>query len=225
MVFDILVYLCKRGTVKRQPSLSSLVEVMGLHLLMWFPSRDARVTASVSRAHWLEHNLSIKGWCPFRVNMLRTDLGISKLYYATIMPHPDPDREHSRCSMPVCVAHNLKDESSYIQQHRRSLCPCGNSTCLHQSEQCSYTIASKQNGLAASVSEIVHRGRIPFISIENRMDWLKFKVRTFQEGIKFTAISHVWSSGKGKPWADELPCCQAEHLRSCAARVLKSSGI
>jgi hypothetical protein len=148
------------------------------------------MTASVSRARWLEHNLSIECWFPFRVNMLRTDLGISGLYYASIMFYPDSDRDHSRCVEPVCVAHNLIDDSSYIQQHRRSLCRWGSSTCLHQSE-CPCKTASKQDELAASVSKIVLRGGIPLISIEKREYSLKLKVRTFQESIKFSYIARL----------------------------------
>ena len=134
---------------------------MGEHLLMWFPSKLAQITASVSRDRWLEHSISIEGWYPFRVNMLRTDLGISGLYYASIMSYPDASRDYSRCVELVCIAHNLIDDSSYIQQHRRSLCQWWSSTCLHQSEECPCKTASKQDELAASVSDIVLRGVYP----------------------------------------------------------------
>ena len=205
-------------------ALSSLVEVMGEHLLMWFPSRLAQTTASISRTRWLEHNLSTQGWCPFRVKMLRTDLGISGLYYASIMSYPDLKADHSRCTEQVCIAHNVIDDSSFIQTHRHLLCRCKKDSCLHKSEECPCKAASKQHDLAACVSEIVLRGEIPLISIEKKNDSLKFNAKAFREGIKFTAISHVWSDGMGNPWANEIPCCQAEHLQLCIASISKSSG-
>lgn len=114
---------------------------------MWFPARLAQQTISVSRTRWLEKNLGLEGRGPLRVKMLRTDLGTCGLYYTSIMSYPESDTDHGRCVDSVCVAYNVIDDLSYVQQHRHSLCRCRSDTCLHQIDDCLCKRVSKQKAV------------------------------------------------------------------------------
>ena len=205
-----------------QLGLCILVNTLDDHSVVFCQPHIRPANASVGRCRWFEQRLLDNGWCPNLVKRLRTDLGIEGLYYASLIELADFDRSHDICTVSACVAYNHAKDEIYLFQHSVQYCPCKDEHCLHLANSC---ICSEPSNMATAASEavaIVENGQTPLVSLVKEDSGLRIQITPFRHGIKYVAISHVWSDGMGNPHQNSLPLCQIQALdhfvgKACAS--------
>ena len=133
------------------------------------------------------------GWCPSLINRLIRMVGISGLYYATLLGPTSVKKAHSFCSNGECAANDVDDER-YTIKH------------VHKGCRCDFS-----GPAVDTLKSIVEAGRIPIISIHEH--GCVVEVTALNSGMNYVAISHVWSDGIGNPKANSLPRCQLQFLQ------------
>ncbi|KAM7208276.1 hypothetical protein V8F20_001254 [Naviculisporaceae sp. PSN 640] len=152
--------------------------------------------------------------CPYwrEVNLHR--LSSAAFYYSAGLPPlvstgQPPETSEASCTTSVCTCSNAKTEE--MMKHAAF---CGGKDCRMLGPN------------MTEVNDIIRRGGIPLIAIEDAEDVnsgnkshnsnsIILKVAPYQAGrMPFVAISHVWcGSGLGNPFANSLPVCQVQFLR------------
>ena len=116
-------------------------------------------------------------------------------FYLAALPRPFREDNHRACSVDKCVANNV-DESRYKTQHTQELC------------ECQFVGPNPHK-----IRELITDGEIPLIALGvSPSGDPELEVVKAQPGVKYTAISHVWSGGLGNFQTNELPRCQLLHL-------------
>ena len=112
------------------------------------------------------------------------------------MSRPDINTDHSRCDPDECK--NLQiSNSTYAPSHTTRGCKCDFvGPALEQIVRC------------------LEHGTFPVLSIkEDPSRELLVEVLPYEEGMAYTALSHVWVDGLGNPAAIKLPRCQLLRLK------------
>ena len=155
----------------------------------------------------LEHNSLLErrflgnGWCPFQIAKLWGQYSPSTAYYLSSLPREPTfgGVKHNECSEHRCKTTSI-DPSTYKPQH---------------AESCSaYDRLCRMVGVRSSdVAECIKRGRIPLISFEESVDGnLRPKIVESRSGLRYVALSHVWSGGLGNVNMNSMFCCQIRKL-------------
>lgn len=194
-------------------ALCALVNTLDDHSVMICQPHIRPANASVGRCRLFEERLIDEDrWCPNVVKRLRIDMGIEGLYYASLIKFADTNRSHHACTSSSCVAHNHAKNEVYLFQHPSQYCPCKDKACSHLGDSCPCTEPINMNFAAAQVACIVGNGQIPLLLLSNDESRPIVQVIPFQQGIKYVAISHVWSDGMGNPHKNSLPLCLFQAL-------------
>ena len=140
------------------------------------------------------------GWCPFRAMQLCKShdyLVLNSL--ASLKRHSTAVENHSQCSeLQRCFAHNVAvDRSNSYPFH-------------HDHEDVDYCELLEVSN--DQISNIIISGGVPLISISREGD-LDLKVVRWTPYLCYSAISHVWSDGRGNPFSNAMPRCQLLKLR------------
>ena len=203
-----------------QLGLAVVVNTLNDHCVIMCQPLIHTANASVGRCRWFEQTLLDEGWCPNLVKRLRTDLGIEGLYCASLTNSPVSDRSHRACTSSVCVAYNHAKDETYLFQHSFQYCSCKELHCRHLDACCVCTEPDGMESAAAEAAAIVEKGRTPLLSLTKNGLSLRLHVTSFSEGIKYIAISHVWSDGMGNPHSNSLPLCQIQALDHFVGKAL-----
>ena len=166
-----------------------------------FLAPGGKKTPSVST---LLQCFEINGWCPVRALQVCQFYTISIASYLSCLRRDDgPHVSHEMCPVEKrCVAYDLSSQviPDHISKHVTPTCDCSHLTV-------------DQNRM----TEIIQKGQIPILSMLPDADDLSIKLHV-NDGLKpYSAISHVWSDGRGNPLANSLPKCQ---LRKIAYTLL-----
>jgi hypothetical protein len=194
--------------------------------LRFFPPRTSAIAAPL-----LKERIIRSGWCPYWTNLWINRFSIPFLHYlgglkCSVSGDPRNKGKSIACTVEQCYCNNI-DTKTYQPQH--------SSSC--ESLQCQFTGVN-----ANHLSEMINEGKVPLIklsrrpaptdiSLEDRLldrapqnlhlenaTWVSdgyiydFDIVTFDLGIRFVAISHVWSGGLGNFTANTVPRCQLEYL-------------
>ncbi|KAI2749511.1 hypothetical protein DTO012A8_9851 [Penicillium roqueforti] len=168
----------------------------------------------------LRGRLLSQGWCPSMYNTFGSISGsLHLLEYACIFPATDgPTERHEACSEERCIGHNL-DVDTAKAKHRQPDCKCESvAPGLHQ-------IIAAVDGGSFPVIDMrrLQLALMPGIS-DSQRDHMRYSaVSKYQEGMKFAAISHVWSDGLMGTSETGLPGCQIQHLAGLACASAQSS--
>ncbi|KAK6076219.1 het domain protein [Seiridium cupressi] len=147
-----------------------------------------------------------RNWCPSDVAFLQhypPASSNSGMYYANYLERSSSEN-HERCSRNACTLRQF-DSRSYVQKHCTAL-PIGcNGHCK--------SISPPQD----IVCSILDRGGIPLLKAcisDSSTDGheISLDVVEHEEGMKYTAISHVWCDGYGNPESNAILSCQAKFL-------------
>ena len=197
-----------------QLALCILVNTLDDYSVVFCQPHIRPANASVGRypCRWFVQHLLDDGWCPNLVKRLRTDLGIEGLYYASLIDLDDFDRSHDACTDSACVAYNHAKDQIYLFQHSVQYCPCKDEHCSHLADSCICSEPSNMATAAGEAAAIVEKGQTPLLSLAKDDYGLRIQVTPFHHGIKYVAISHVWSDGMGNPHRNSLPLCQIQAL-------------
>lgn len=147
--------------------------------------------------------LEQKHWCQNHVAFLENYLPASTnigFYYAASLARPRMGY-HGNCSAAACVAGLVHDPRAYETKHSDAVDPPCNGGCpqIEPSQTVIHEIL-QQEGLPLVRASISNHGAV------------KVEVVKHQEGIKYVAISHVWSDGLGNEDHNLLPECQFVQL-------------
>ena len=204
-------------------ALGTLVNTLDDYSVIWCQPHIRAANASVGRCRWFEQRLLERDWCPHMIRRVRTDLGIEGLYFASLLDIIMDDRRHDTCSEPACIAYNIGKDEEYKVWHSPEYCRCKDQKCSHTGAGCLCVKPRNMDTALQEVSAIIQSGQIPLISILKYDDSLEIQFIPFQQGIKYAAISHVWSDGMGNPIENSLSSCQIQALHDVVDRALHRS--
>ena len=140
--------------------------------------------------------------CSKQIQDFNDDFSAAVTFYLAALPRPVPEDNHRACSIEKCIANNV-DESRYKTQHVQDHC------------ECQFTGPEPRE-----VRELIQRGHVPLISLGvSSSGDPELKVVKAQPGVKYTAMSHVWSGGLGNFQTNELPRCQLLYLHDVLQRL------
>jgi hypothetical protein len=165
-----------------------------------------QLTLYIPKAPWLAARMQRLGWCPNEISRLQFLFSNSGLYFASSLELPAESRffDHSQCHEQQCGINNI-DRNSYRSKHR---CSSGN---------CEHTGPTMRE-----IGDVLSGGKIPVLELQPRTEDssapVKFTV-TSSDSVPYTAISHVWSDGRGNLVANTLPLCQVLHLASLVQKL------
>ncbi len=149
---------------------------------------------------WPSRRMIRDGWCPNRISMLQQLLTTSGLYFASCLGgvNTTPGR-HDRCSEDRCLVHHL-NRDTYKSQH---LCD----------DSCGF-IGPRAEDIEAAIES----GGVPLLrlvkSLSSGVVSVEIVRSDLQTPLRYVAISHVWSDGRGNLGSNTLPTCQLLHIYS-----------
>jgi hypothetical protein len=139
------------------------------------------------------------GWCRASVSHIVREHDICTLQFISrIKPPRVPWISHEDCTERCCTANNVHKDT-YENRHVRASCSC------------KLVYIEREN--RAKMIDIIRAGGVPLISLENvTQETPRLEVVQHKPGMRYFAISHVWSDGLGNPHANALPLCQLRNL-------------
>ena len=155
----------------------------------------------------LEYNTLLKlrflnsGWCPFRIARLWGQYSPSTTYYLSSLPKEPTfgGVKHGECDERQCKTTSI-DSSTYKPQHTESCCTDG-SRCRMVGVQ------------SSTVADCIKRGHIPLVRFEESVDGiLRPEIIESRSGLRYVALSHVWSGGLGNVNMNSMFSCQIRKL-------------
>jgi hypothetical protein len=161
-------------------------------------------SSAVATAHPIfPGHLPLSSWCPQLVGLIERLYSPSTAAFLLSLPRkPAALRDHSGCTKTRCVANdtNLAEGKSYTSAHWKS--------CTGDLLACPFLGPDPEK-----VRKIIGEGGIPLVSIEcDKSGVLHVDIVRATAGLKYFAVSHVWSGGLGNPKSNELPLCQLKRL-------------
>lgn len=153
--------------------------------------------------------LTEKGWCPFTIQMLLSNLSESTVDWLACLPAKTSLDLHSNCSGVECIRNNI-NPNDYEASHDSKLCEGG---------------CPNVRPPIADVIDILGKKEdsIPVLSIIDRGDGVELSVTcrsmTSPDAEDYIAISHVWVDGLGSTAEIGIPECQARRLLKVGRKV------
>jgi hypothetical protein len=201
-------------------ALAVLVRALDDYSVIWCRPNIMPANAAIGKCSYLEQRLLDDKWCPNMVRRAGLDMGTEGLYYASLLPHfVDDQPHHGACSTHSCVAFNV-ESANYTVAHDAQFCDCKATECSHLEETCA---CIKPTFSVEKVRACLDAGTIPVVSLDKRVGGCRVDVTPLQPGMKYVAISHVWSDGRGNPKENSLPLCQVRAIHHYAMGALGQS--
>ncbi|OQV00995.1 hypothetical protein CLAIMM_06419 [Cladophialophora immunda] len=199
-------------------ALSILVETLDRYRTIWLEDdEDVTHYSPVSvPCQLLERKLiSEDGWCPSIVHRVGSSLGLQGLYFASLLPTLKDGFGHENCtSRYACIASNI-DTGKYQTQHVAEHCDCTRIGCDHLQPDCpcQHQVIPNTDLVAAFENE-----QFPIVEFQNG----QINTVSFKPGMRYVAISHVWSDGRGNPLQNSLPVCQLRSIQHYVTTLTES---
>ena len=193
-------------------ALSVLVETLDHYNIIFCTPHLDPVNAFVGRCKPLEMMLLELGWCPNMIRRVATDLGLDGLYYASLVPSFGASQAHDKCEDHSCVASNV-EKGKYRVQHAPRYCLCHESSCDHNEVNtchCEHIAMSKSD-----LAKAFDGDGFPLVKFKDN----KIEIVSFKSGMKYVAISHIWSDGRGNEADNALPLCQLKTVHQYVAAL------
>lgn len=131
------------------------------------------------------------GWCHHQMKNLVPKNTWRMNYYLSGLSRKRMNVNHRACNGDVCLAHHI-DLTNYKVRHVQESCRC-----------------QGKGADATVIASIIRDDQTPLVSLMVKADGNPhLEIIKAEEGIEYTAISHVWSGGLGNPQDNKLPCCQ-----------------
>ncbi|KAJ6789168.1 hypothetical protein PWT90_03292 [Aphanocladium album] len=177
---------------------------------------NPRIFMPAASFNWFRHYLRADGdvekqmlhlgWCPSQIEKIRNYFqGIASLHYIARL-HPRTKREaHVNCSTYSCQAFQI-DISKYKPRHTSPNCQCED-LCVDETELIRILRTS---------------GSYPVLKVDTGDDETtpaRITLETYEPGINYVALSHVWADGLGNPLSNALPNCQVVKIAKSVAQL------
>ncbi|KAL6229196.1 hypothetical protein BDW75DRAFT_110239 [Aspergillus navahoensis] len=146
---------------------------------------------------YLKERIIKLGWCPHRLENLARFALSDTLYMLSLMGTRDLFVGHEECDIDICVGNQIDDQTyNNTPRHVKPDCECG----------------FVEADIGGAVN-IIQQGKIPIarIVVDNQQR-VRLDVTSYEEGMTYIAISHVWSHGLGNPDYNALRACQLLQL-------------
>lgn len=153
----------------------------------------------------LDERLLEAGWCLSDIHRLTRGPLVLGKYFASFLKRSVSGTGHRTCTSVRCIANNI-DESTYRIRH----------SCLRR--DCKFI-----GPLMQELSTLIECGDIPIIAAELDDASVRLSVAKYLPGLKYVAISHVWSDGLGNPRENTLPTCELQNTVGLIRRIYKTS--
>lgn len=174
------------------------------------PATGPRLVA-YNKARWkvpapraIQHQMAIGGWCPAQIYFLAQKYSCRALFYLSGL-RGDSSVSHNQCTSQRCTANSI--DSSYRPKHIVDGCQC-----------------AQAGSTSAHIATIIRNGEIPVVSSSFSVTGApELQIVPAEPGLKYVAISHVWSGGLGNPQGNTLPNCQLSKLMHNVKNLLSPS--
>ena len=144
------------------------------------------------------------GWCPFQIEDLGTKYSCNMMYYLSGLRRRG-EVSHVHCDDSRCLAYNI-DESQYEPRHDINCCRI-NCAIIQVTPTAIASIIGDNNG-------------IPLISCyQSTEEPMQMRIIRAKPGMRYIAVSHVWSGGLGNPAHNGLPECEVRQLTCRISRL------
>ncbi|OAP65461.1 hypothetical protein AYL99_01433 [Fonsecaea erecta] len=201
-------------------ALSTLVETLDRYRMIWLEdAEDVIHNSPVSvPCQLLERKLiSEDGWYPSIVHRIGSSLGLVGLYFASLLSTLKDGFDHENCSSRFAsVAVNV-DVGKYLTQHLAELCDCTRTGCDHLQAECPCQHQTMPN---ADLFAEFEDEQFPLVRFQDG----QLNIVSFQPGMRYVAISHVCSDGRGNPRQNSLPICQLRSIQQYVIALTESQG-
>ncbi|KAL9603999.1 MAG: hypothetical protein Q9219_000761 [cf. Caloplaca sp. 3 TL-2023] len=154
------------------------------------------------------------GWCRFRIAKLWYQYLPSTMYYLSSLPRQETfgGVTHHNCTADQCTATSV-DPITYQHRHRET---CG--TGAENNNFCDMIDVDTGN-----IADIILQNSFPLIEIQPSANGrIKLEVHKHTIGVRYVAISHVWSGGLGNVKTNAMRTCQLQYLHSLILRLRKN---
>ncbi|KIW89450.1 uncharacterized protein Z519_09606 [Cladophialophora bantiana CBS 173.52] len=201
-------------------ALSTLVETLDRYRRLWLDdTEDVLANSQISvPCQLLERKLiSEDGWCPSIVHRVGSRLGLEGLYFASLLPSLKDGFDHENCTTRfACVASNV-DVGNYQTRHVSEHCDCKRHGCDHMQPECACQHQAMPNSDLVAAFE---NEQFPLVGFQGE----KINIIPFKPGLRYVAISHVWSDGRGNPRQNSLPMCQLRSIQHYVTALTTNQG-
>ena len=152
----------------------------------------------------LEERMLAAGWCPHQIQRIWGQYTASTVHYLSALPRGSTfgGVHHEACSADRCVSASV-DPKTYEPRHSSA---CGSGA--YSSQFCRMVEAPQ-----SEIASIIDQGGTPLISIERSSDGeMKLQAIKFKSGLRYVALSHVWSGGLGNVQSNSMQSCQLQRI-------------
>lgn len=144
------------------------------------------------------------GWCPSEIQKIRNLFqGVSSLHYVSRLRPRTETSAHITCTSYSCRAFQI-DITKYKPRHVAEDCQCKD---VQVDE--------------SALSDILRTTEsFPVLTIDTSADGtVSVQMETYEPGMQYVALSHVWADGLGNPKSNALPSCQVSKVANSIAQL------
>ncbi|KAL8742923.1 MAG: hypothetical protein Q9190_004669 [Brigantiaea leucoxantha] len=153
------------------------------------------------------------GWCPHQIQRVWGQYTAPTVYYLSALPRGSTfgGVHHETCNADHCESASV-DPKTYKPRHSSD---CGSGA--HGSQFCRM-IGTPQSEIAS----IIDQGGTPLISIERSSNGeMQLQAIKFKSGLRYVALSHVWSGGLGNVQSNSMQYCQLQRILDLLSSIRK----
>lgn len=152
----------------------------------------------------VERNMLGFGWCPSEIEKIRNLYqGVASLHYVTRLKQRSRAESHKNCSRHACRAFQI-DMTQYRPRHATDGCACAH---VHVDERELSNILQNTESYPVLRVDTAPNGTV------------QLSMETYEPGINYVALSHVWADGLGNPTNNALPACQISKVAEDVAQL------
>lgn len=155
----------------------------------------------------MKSRLINENWCPADIEFLQANMQLTATYYLSLIGPPYPDLQHSQCTQQVCEA-NKTTEQSYRIRHIPANC------------RCTSWLQIDIQLLTGAIS----RDETLLVTVAPSPAGYQLIPSTTKPGVRYVAISHVWSQGLANPSWNALPACQGQNIQKLVNSMYPQRG-
>lgn len=154
----------------------------------------------------VEKQMLAAGWCPSQIEKMRSFFqGVSSLHYVTRLRPQTKPSDHVGCTRHACQAFQI-DISTYKPRHISPSCQCKD-------------VSVDEMELTAILRT---SGSYPILKTDTGAENagpVRITLETYEPGMNYVALSHVWADGLGNPHRTALPSCQLLKIATSVAQL------
>ena len=157
---------------------------------------------------FLRERMLANHWCPFQINRFVDEYTPTAMYYLSSLPRLATfgGVDHDQCLETQCRTTSV-DPRSYEPRHADD--------CQNNRRSCNMLGVD-----AKDVASIIEMGSVPLIMLDESPEGqMKLTVVKSHPGLRYVALSHVWSGGLGNVNANCMRSCQLYRVQQMLNKI------